>query len=147
MLLARIKQAKNDKDGGFTLIELLVVVAIIGILAAIAIPVFLSQRASARDASVKSDMNSMAKIMETYYTDHGAYATSTATLEADVTPAISQGNKLDVLVNGTSFTITGCNFDSGKVFKYDSAAGGLSPDAVSGATCSAATGSGQYSLA
>ena len=72
-MLTRIMKPRDDRDAGFTLIELLVVVAIIGILAAIAIPVFLNQRASARDASVKSDINGVAKVMETIYTDTGAY--------------------------------------------------------------------------
>ena len=141
------RAAKTDGDKGFTLIELLVVVAIIGILAAIAIPVFLNQRASARDASVKSDLDTMAKSMESYYTDKGAYPTTSTALNALSTPAISQGNQLTVTVSGTAFTITGCNADSGKTFKYDSAAGGLSPDAVTGATCSATSGqAGAYTI-
>jgi type IV pilus assembly protein PilA len=48
----------REREGGFTLIELLVVIIIIGILAAIAIPLFLDQRKLAVDASVKSDVRS-----------------------------------------------------------------------------------------
>lgn len=58
-------QAKENKESGFTLIEILTVVLIIGILTAIAIPVFLNQRKQALDAQLKSDMKTVAAWMET----------------------------------------------------------------------------------
>ncbi len=71
-MFARIAAARK-KDEGFTLIELLVVIIIIGILAAIAIPVFLNQRAKGWDSAVKADLRNAATAEETYLTDDGVY--------------------------------------------------------------------------
>src|SRR5450432_3337340 len=76
-MLARIRKAMEDKEEGFTLIELLVVMIIIGILAAIAIPVFLSQRQKGYDASVKSDLRTIANELESYNTDQQNYPVDT----------------------------------------------------------------------
>jgi type IV pilus assembly protein PilA len=69
-MLARIRKAQEEKESGFTLIELLVVMIIIGILAAIAIPVFLSQRAKAQDSATKADASTVGKEVATWYVDN-----------------------------------------------------------------------------
>ena len=75
------RDAISKNEQGFTLIELLVVVLIIGILAAIAIPVFLGQQNQAKDSAVKSDIGN-AKIAMI------SYATSMNGVYTAVTPAL-----------------------------------------------------------
>lgn len=65
------KVCKNEK--GFTLIELLIVVAIIGILAAIAIPQYASYRKKAFDSASSSDLKTMRTELEGFYTDNYFY--------------------------------------------------------------------------
>src|ERR1700712_894826 len=63
----------KDDEAGFTLIELLVVIIIIGILAAIAIPVFLSQKSKGYEASLKSDLRAVAESIESQNVDTQDY--------------------------------------------------------------------------
>ncbi len=69
---------RNEK--GFTLIELLVVVAIIGILAAIAIPQFAAYRQRAFDARAESDLRNAMTAEEAYFVDNETYTAVTADL-------------------------------------------------------------------
>jgi len=96
-MLARMRKSAEEKDQGFTLIELLVVMIIIGILAAIAIPVFLSQREKARDTATKADVSTLGKEVSSYYVDGTGtltltLASGTIAVATNTTPAVNVAN-------------------------------------------------------
>jgi type IV pilus assembly protein PilA len=112
--LRRIREEKAAEDRGFTLIELLVVVVIIGILVAIAIPLYLNYKQGAENKSTQSDIRAVAPAIEQYAADNaGAYPVA-ATL-ADATAAPLNAHKSDVTTSlqfkttTTSYCIQGTN--------------------------------------
>jgi type IV pilus assembly protein PilA len=70
----RVTPVSSRDERGFTLIELLVVIIIIGILAAIAIPAFLSQRDRAEQEAARSNVRNAATAQQAYYAQNGRYA-------------------------------------------------------------------------
>ena len=73
-----MNRLRLQNESGFTLIELLVVVAIIGILAAIAIPQFAAYRKRGHEAQVKSDLRNAAVAEEAYFAANSVYKAGTA---------------------------------------------------------------------
>jgi len=160
-MLARMRKSMDEKDQGFTLIELLVVMIIIGILAAIAIPVFLSQRKKAQDSAAKADVSTLGKEIATYYVDGTGGGTNPSPVISTLTgryvlnvPAVGSeaaivnqdlgkvSNNVTInnqfYTNGTAWCISVQNAQGDKAvtgMKY-SAAGGL----VVGSVCTDANG-------
>src|SRR5256886_15927149 len=96
-MLYRLRQRSSD-EGGFTLIELLVVILIIGILAAIAIPSFLSQKSKASDSSAKELARTAETTAETFATDNGrnyAHPAVAGLLKYQTTEQIAAGKGND----------------------------------------------------
>ena len=145
-LIAKSQQKRAESDKGFTLIELLVVVVIIGILVAIAVPVYLNYRKGASNKSAQSDVRAAISAVEQFYTENSNKYPATATaatptggtaavLDLQVTAGttgtkdqkttLSNGNEMQyTLKTTTNYVICARNVDGGQLYVYNNATGG-----------------------
>jgi type IV pilus assembly protein PilA len=125
--ISRMDKLRLRNESGFTLIELLVVVAIIGILAAIAIPQFSAYRKRGYEAQVKSDLRNAATAQEAYFTQKFTYMSGTLASGSPV--GFNKSNDVTSVAAGTAndFSITArhanCSTDT---WTFSSATGQIS---------------------
>lgn len=131
---ARMQRIRNGEgEQGFTLIELLVVIIIIGILAAIAIPVFLNQRQSAWKASIETDTHNAVLAVESYGSANGGSLPASVQFTAgsntfpgsSIKLNVSSGNTVAITnnSNGTYTIVTTNSNMSGTSLTYTSSTG------------------------
>jgi type IV pilus assembly protein PilA len=141
--LSRTREDHRD-DQGFTLIELLVVIIIIGILAAIAVPVFLEQRKKGYNAAAQSDLRNLAEFEEIYLADFGHYGTGAAVIASEPTVNVSNGDQSLRVMSFTSANgyCLAATTTQGQTWYWDSEAGGLQPRVAPGCVNTYATTDG-----
>ncbi len=140
--LAQLREERENGDRGFTLIELLVVVVIIGILIAIAIPLYLNYKKGAADKATQSDVRNAISVLEQCNTDNSGYPSSLGAAASSAYAAMTNctGGRINYSSNTTltytplptscttactSYTLAGASGTAGnsKTYTYTSTTG------------------------
>ena len=110
-----MQKLRLQSESGFTLIELLVVVAIIGILAAIAIPQFAAYRKRGHEAQIKSDLRSAAVAEEAYFAANSTYKASSSAFTNSTAPGFNPtgGVTVTAAVGTNTFLLTATHSNCG----------------------------------
>lgn len=110
-MLARIKTApiRSDERQGFTIVELLIVIVVIGVLAAISIVAYNGIQQKAREATLKSDLASAARLMAADNAQTGSYPLTAASVNNNQGLPSSSGTTYQFHSTGATYCITGTN--------------------------------------
>lgn len=126
---------RSGREAGFTLVETLIVMLILGLLAGISTPTFLSQKRKARDVAAKADVAAIGKQLSTYYVDgrqalavSGSAGSWTAAPTSDpaITGLLSSGNTATgagVSTDAWCVAVTAGSAGTGTTYSYSAAKG------------------------
>ena len=123
-----IKMNKMRDEKGFTLIELMIVIAIIGILAAIAIPQFSAYRKRSYNASANADLRNAATAQEAYFVDESTYSSAVGPLQGASYGLYTTDNVTVIVMDADTdgYTMTALHSSGDKTYSLAGPGGSVS---------------------